>query len=50
MYSPTKFVRLRSPFHEPIPIHAQNVEPVEAIVNPYQVNSVSEGLSFQVGF
>ena len=49
MYRATEFVSFRRAFHEPIAIDAQNVESVEAIVDPYQVNSVSEGLSFQVG-
>ena len=49
MYRATEFVSFRRAFHEPVAIDAQNVEPMEAIVDPYQVNSVSEGLSFQVG-
>ena len=44
-----ELIPLRRPLHEPVAIYAQNVEPVEAVVDANQVNSVCEGLRLKVG-
>lgn len=44
----SKLVCLSGSLHVPVSVDAQDVEPVEAIVNAHQVKTISEGLCLQV--
>jgi len=44
----TELIRLSRPRHEPVAVDAENVEPMEAIVDSNQVKSIGECLGLQV--
>ena len=45
----SKLIDLSSSLHEPVSIDAKNVEPVEAVIDAHQVDSVCEGLGLKLG-